>query len=244
MNYPLSEKYNTPALMAKIMGPHPLKLEEELLTGHRIPDGATVCDLGSGQGLTSVFLVKEYGFKVYATDLWSEPEDNRRFFSQMGLTDEQIIPVKADAHELPFEAEYFDAVVSTDSYNYFGRDADYLDNCLLPFVKAGGYLYIAVPGMKKDCHDHLPSELLLSWTAEQLDYLHDVAYWQAIVGKCRGAEVIEVSEMASNEEVWADWLAQDNEYAQGDRKAMEAGGGRYLNFVKIVLRKRSPLDCK
>ena len=38
MNYPLSEKYDTPALMAKIMGPNPLKLEE-LLLGHRIPAG-------------------------------------------------------------------------------------------------------------------------------------------------------------------------------------------------------------
>ena len=42
MNYPLSAKYDTPELMAKIMGPNPLKLEEELLTGHRIPAGATV----------------------------------------------------------------------------------------------------------------------------------------------------------------------------------------------------------
>ena len=31
MRYPLSEKYETPELMAKIMGPNPLKLEEELL---------------------------------------------------------------------------------------------------------------------------------------------------------------------------------------------------------------------
>ena len=237
MKYPLSEKYDTPELMGKIMGPNPLKLEEELLTGHRIPDGATVCDLGSGQGLTSVFLAKEYGFKVYAADLWSDPEDNRRFFSEMGLNGEQIVPVKADAEDLPFEKEFFDAVVSTDSYNYFGRDPDYLDRKLLPFLKPGGWIYITVPGMKKDCHDALPPELLLSWTPEQLDYLHDAAYWQELVGHCRGAEVLEVSEMESNEEVWADWLKQDNEYAVGDRRAMEAGGGRYLNFIKLVLRK-------
>ena len=61
MKYPLSEKYDTPELMKKIMGPNPLKLEEELLKGHRIPAGAVVCDLGSGQGLTSVFLAGEYG---------------------------------------------------------------------------------------------------------------------------------------------------------------------------------------
>ena len=238
MKYILSQKYDTPALMAKIMGPNPIKLTEELLCESRIPKGATVCDLGSGQGLTSVFMAKEYGYKVYAADLWSDPEENRKFFDEMGLDRQQIIPVKADATDLPFEKECFDAVVSTDSYNYFGRDPGYLDEKLLPFVKSGGYLYIAIPGMKKDLHDRLPPELLLSWTPEQLDYLHDVDYWHEIVGKCQGAEVLSVQEMESNEEVWADWLRQENEYAVSDRKSMEAGGGKYLNFIAIVLRKK------
>lgn len=237
MNYILSQKYDTPKLMSKIMGPNPIKLEEELLANCAISQNAVVCDLGSGQGLTSVFLAKEYGFRVYAADLWSEPEENRVFFRQMGVTDEQIIPVKADATALPFEKEFFDAVVSVDSYNYFGRDSEYLDQKLLPFVKPGGYIYIAIPGMKKDCHGHLPSELLLSWTPEQLDYMHDVEYWSNLMNSCEGAEVISVSEMESNDEVWADWLAQENEYAIGDRRAMEAGGGKYLNFIKMVLRK-------
>ena len=105
-------------------------------------------------------------------------------------------------------------------------------------MKSGGFVYIAIPGMKKDCHDHLPPELLLSWTPEQMDYMHDVSYWKSIVGKCRDATVLTVEEMESNEEVWADWLRQENEYAVGDRKSMEAGGGKYLNFIKIVLQKR------
>ena len=238
MEYTRSKAYDTPALQSKIMGPNPVKLEEELLVDHRIPAGAVVCDLGSGQGLTSVFLAKEYGFTVYAADLWSDPQENRAFFREMGLTDEQIIPVKADATDLPFEKEFFDAVVTTDSYNYFGRDPHYLDDKLLPFVKRGGYIYIAIPGMKRDCHDHLPPELLLSWTPEQLDYMHDTAYWSDMVHQCRGAEVLCVAEMEANEEVWADWLRQENEYAVGDRKAMEAGGGKYLNFIAIVLRKK------
>lgn len=238
MRYVKSEKYNTPALQAKIMGPNPIKLEEELLLDHQIPAHAVVCDLGSGQGLTSVFLAKEYGFTVYAADLWSDPAENRAFFDAMGLDRRQIIPVKADATDLPFEKNFFDAVVSTDSYNYFGRDERYLDDKLLPFVKPGGLVYIAIPGMKRDCHDHLPEELLLSWTPEQLDYMHDVDYWRDIVSQCRGAEVLSIREMESNDEVWADWLAQDNEYAVGDRKSMEAGGGKYLNFIAIVLWKK------
>ena len=85
MKYILSKKYETPELMSKIMGPNPVKLEEELLQGCEIKKGAVVCDLGSGQGLTSVFLAKEYGLKVYAADLWSEPEENRKFFNSMEL---------------------------------------------------------------------------------------------------------------------------------------------------------------
>ena len=238
MNYIKSGKYQTHDLMKRIMGPNPLKLEEELLIGHKIKDGAVVCDLGSGQGLTSVFLAKEYGFKVYATDLWSDPCENARFFEMMGLCEEQIVPVKADATDLPFEKDFFDAVVSTDSYNYFGRDTHYLDDKLLPFIKSGGYIYITVPGMKKDCHDNLPQELLLSWTPEQLVYIHDIDYWTNIVSACRNAEVISIKEMESNEECWNDWLMQENEYAVGDRKAMYAGGGKYLNFIAIVLKKK------
>ena len=222
--------------MSMIMGPNPLKLTEELLLDHAIPDGARVCDLGSGTGLTSVFMAKEYGFTVYAADLWSDPDENRRFFDEMGLDRERIIPVKADANDLPFEREFFDAVVSTDSYNYFGRDEAYLDERLLPFVKRDGYIYIAVPGMKKDVHDCLPPELLLSWTPEQLDYIHDIDYWRALVSKS-SAQLVDIREMRSNDEVWADWLAQDNEYARGDRRSMEAGAGKYLNFISIVLKK-------
>ena len=59
MKYIKSKKYNTPELLEKIMGPNPIKLEEELLLDNLIPKNAVVCDLGSGQGLTSVFLTKD-----------------------------------------------------------------------------------------------------------------------------------------------------------------------------------------
>ena len=237
MKYPKCEKYDANLIKEKIMGPNPIKLEEELLTDHLIPSGATVMDLGSGQGLTSVFLAKEYGFRVFAADLWSNPTDNMNFFREMGLDSDKIIPIHADAVDLPFAHEFFDAVVCTDSYNYFGRDKEYLGNKLLPFVKHGGYIYISIPGMKKDCHSNLPEELLLSWNEEQLDYIHDIGYWREIIGCTDGIDILSIYEMESNEEVWNDWLACDNEYAVGDRKTMEAGGGKYLNFIGIVLKK-------
>ena len=238
MKYPKSKKYRTPELLSKIMGPNPLMLLEEALEDLPIPAGSTVCDLGSGQGLTSVFLAKEYGFFVYAADLWSDPEENASFFESVGVGG-SVIPVKADANDLPFDHGFFDAVVSSDSYNYFGRDPRYLDEKLLPFVKDGGLIVIAVPGMKRDLHDDLPRELLVSWTPDELDYIHDAKWWAAMVGCCEGAEVLSVGEMKVNEEAWQDWIALDNDYAVKDRKAIEADACKYLNFVRIVLRKRS-----
>ncbi len=238
MDYPKSKRYDAPALREKIMGPNPLKLAEELLQKHEIPAGATVLDLGSGQGLTSVFLAKEYGFKVYAGDLWSDPAENQKFFQSMGLTENEVIPVKADAENPTFVPNFFDAVVSIDSYNYFGRSETYLDAKLLPCVKTGGRIYLAFPGMKKDLHDNLPQELLLSWTPDQLAYLRDITYWQTIFEHSTGAEIISLTEMESNENVWQDWLECENEYAVNDRKAIRAGGGKYLNFIAAVLAKR------
>ena len=70
MKYEKTLKYNTDLITQKIMGPNPLKLEEELMKDNKIKEGSVVMDLGSGQGITSIFLAKEYGFKVYATDLY------------------------------------------------------------------------------------------------------------------------------------------------------------------------------
>ncbi len=236
MQYVKSEKYQTPHYFAKIMGPNPIKLEEELLLNAAIDGKDTVMDLGSGQGLTSVFLVKEYGCRVFATDLWSDPSENMRFFESEGLNGNRIIPIKADAVDLPYAKEFFDAVVCTDSYNYFGRDKSFLGEKLLPYVKRGGYIYIAVPGMKKDLHSALPQALLTSWTAEQLDYIHDKDYWCDIIGATEGIE-FSVKEMEGNLELWKDWIACDNEYAANDKKAVEAGACDYLNFLAIVIKR-------
>ena len=238
MKYNKAEKYDFSFIKDLIMGPNPIKLEEELLLNHEIPQGATVMDLGCGRGLTSVFLVKEYGFRVFATDLWISATENKQFFDRMGLSTEQIIPIHADAVDLPYAEEFFDAVVSVDSYNYFGRDPDYLGTHLLPLVKHGGCIYICIPGMKKDCHDKLPPELLLSWTSDELDYIHDADYWRNIIRQTEGAEILSIYEMESNEECWKEWLATDNEYAVADRKSMEGGAGKYMNFIAIVLRRK------
>lgn len=236
MNYPKSNKYVN--YYAKIMGPNPLKLLEELMGGVNIKEGSVVGDLGSGEGLTSIFLAKEYNLRVYALDLWSNPSDNQKFFKEAGLNEEQITAVKCDATDIKFEKEFFDHIISVDSYNYFGRDPHYLDDKLLPFIKKGGLVLAIIPGVKYDIHQNIPEELLLSWNKEQLEYMQDIKYWTNIISQSKDAEIISISQAEINQEAWDDWLKQDNEYARNDRKSINAGAIKYLNFIKIVLRKK------
>ena len=194
--------------------------------------------MGAVRELPPSFSPKSTGFKVIAADLWSDPTDNQRFFDSLGLTPNELLPIKADANALPFAEETFDAVISTDSYHYFGSDPNYLGERLLPYIKHGGYLYIAVPGLKKDCHNDIPPELLVCWTAEDLDTIHDIAYWTKIISQTDGIDILSIHEMESNEEVWDDWLKCDNEYAVQDRKAKESGGLKHLNFIAIILKRK------
>lgn len=238
-NFPRSNTFGPNLVRTKIMGPNPLKLCEELLRDARLSRGSRVCDLGSGTGITSVMLAREYGLDTYAVDLWSDPKQNREFFRRMGVPDGTIHPVKADASEgLPFSPGFFDAVVSVDSYNYYGRDPDYLGKRLLPYVKAGGMLYLCIPGMVRDCHDSLPDCLLASWTPEQLEYMHDIDWWRTMIGRTEGVDILEARAMDCTSEAWSDWIACDNEYAAGDRAAVRAGALEYLNTIAITLRKR------
>ena len=237
MNFPKANSFPTSIMQARSMGPNPLKLCEELLALGDIPAGSVVLDLGSGAGLTSALMAREYSFVVYAADLWSDPSDNMRFFESMELANRQAIPLKADAIALPFASEFFDTVVSVDSYNYFGRDPRYLGEHLLPLVKRGGELLFAIPGMVRDCHDNLPACLLTTWTPEQLDYLHDIAWWRANIGQTEGIEILAMREMACTHEAWADWISCNNEYAAGDRAAVEAGALDWLNTIAVRLRR-------
>ena len=103
MKLPKASDFDRSVLTSKIMAPNPLKLCEGLLADEEIPPGSVVCDLGSGTGITSCMLAREYGLEVYVVDLWSDPEEDRAFFRDMGVSDDVVHPVHADASEgLPF----------------------------------------------------------------------------------------------------------------------------------------------
>ncbi|MDO5553482.1 MAG: methyltransferase domain-containing protein [Planctomycetia bacterium] len=237
MKFVKSERYDKDFVSANLMGPNSMKMLEELTASLDLRAGMRVLDLGCGKGLTSIFLAKEFGVQVYATDLWITATENYERFKKMEL-DSLIIPIHADALDMPFAHEYFDAIISVDAYYYFGLDESVMDAKIAPFVKSGGLIALAFPGFKKDIHENLPPEFLLSWHAEDLDTFHDCSWWSRNFAKSHTIEVERISEMSCCEICWQDWLDSDIDYAINDRKSMNAGAGKYMNLISVIAHKK------
>ncbi len=234
MKFTKSEKYDKEFLKENMMGPNCLKLLEALTEDTELIKSSRVLDLGCGTGITSIFLAKEFGVTVFATDLWISATDNYRRIKAHGLED-SVIPIHAEAHELPYAEEYFDAVISVDSYHYFGRDDEYMDKYLAPLVKKGGLIAVVIPGTI-EAYDEVPSELKAFLAPDEFETLRPLDWWKNILLKSRLMRLDSINEFTCDE-AWQDWLLCDNEYAVQDRAMFEAGGGKNLNFISFTGRR-------
>jgi len=135
--FPLAARYHPEWIRASVSGgANSLWMTEWLASAMDLRPGMRVLDLGCGRAASSIFLQREFGTEVWATDLWNSASDNAERVRDAGMAD-GIFPVHADARALPFAVGFFDAIVSIDSYFYFGTDDLYL-SYLARFVKPGG----------------------------------------------------------------------------------------------------------
>jgi cyclopropane fatty-acyl-phospholipid synthase-like methyltransferase len=240
MEYTKSRTYDRQFLLDNMMGPNAIKMLEELteLPGMlELKPEMRIMDLGCGRGLTSIFLAKEFGVQVFATDLWITATENFARIREAGL-EQRVIPIHADVAHLPYADEYFDAIISIDAYHYFGREEGFVDEKIAPLLKKGGKLAIVVPGLIKDIHDNIPPEMLLSWNAEAIETLRSPKWWRKLLSKSERLELQAVGELKGFSECWNDWLQCNNEYAIIDRKAMEEGAGKYMDLVYMIMAKK------
>lgn len=236
MNTPFTDSYDADFLLETMMGPNAMRVTEELCSYLPLEEGMRVLDLGCGMGLSSILLAEKYHVSVFAADLWISPTDNYRRFEALGLAG-SIIPVSVDAAKgLPFAEGYFDMLISVDSYHYFGNNETMLPS-LLPFVKQGGHVAVAVPGLQREFPGgEIPEKLRPFWQPDM--HFYTVPWWKALWSKEGGIRLGECRAMDCCRQAWADWLKSPNPYAQGDIPMMEAEGGEYFNLVQLIAHKR------
>ena len=221
------------------MGPNALWLTESLTEVLPISPGMRVLDLGCGMAMSSIFLAWEFGAEVWATDLWIAAKDNEKRIAAAGMSD-MVTAVHAEAHSLPFEPGFFDAVVSVDAYHYFGTSDLYI-GYIAPFLAPGGKIGIVVPSLLEEMGDTVPEALAPHWHWDFCSF-HSPEWWRHHWQK---TGQVRVNVAGPVENGWEDWLRFDDataEHATDWRRqgAMEEAvmlrddGGRNLCFTRMV----------
>ena len=116
-----------------------LKATDELVELCHIDEGKYVLEVGSGVGMTACYIAKRHGCRVVGVDL-SEGmvEWSRRRAKNDGLEDRVEFRV-ADAENLPFENDLFDAVIS-ESVTVFVEEKHRAISEYARVTKPGGYV--------------------------------------------------------------------------------------------------------
>jgi cyclopropane fatty-acyl-phospholipid synthase-like methyltransferase len=236
-----SSKYSTEWMKNNEMGPNSVWLTEYLADKIKFKPGMRVLDLGCGKAMSSVFLAKEFGVYVWATDLWISPTENYTNIKEQGVTN-LVYPVYAEAHALPFAENFFDIIISVDAYHYFGTDDTYL-LYILKFLKQGGIIGIIVPGLQQEIGNNIPVSLQPYWEPE-LNTLHTAEWWKNHWKKTGLVEIIVADLLPEGWKIWYEW---ENELVKSrgipeergsDLELLKADNGEYLCFSRIIAKKK------
>jgi SAM-dependent methyltransferase len=233
--FPLSAKYNPDWLLAGASGgSNALWLAEWLVSAMDLQPGMRVLDLGCGRAASSIFLWREFGVQVWATDLWFSASENLQRIRDAGAA-EAVFPLHAEARSLPFAAEFFDAIVSIASFPYYGTDDHYL-NYLARFVKPGGQVGIAGEGFMREIDGPVPEHLLGWWTPE-LWCLHSPDWWRRHWQQTGIVDVSLADTMPDGWRHWLDWMQAIAPENEPEIKALQADQGECLGYLRLVGRR-------
>jgi cyclopropane fatty-acyl-phospholipid synthase-like methyltransferase len=216
-------------------GANSLRLVEWLTEKLDLKPGMRLLDLGCGRAASSIFLHREFGAQVWATDLWFDPAENLERIRDAGM-ENNILPVHADARSLPFEKEFFDAVVSIDSFVYYGTDDRYL-NYLARFVKPHGAIGIAGVGLMQELEGTVPDHLR-EWWEPGMWCLHSAPWWKR---HWEQTGIVNVEVADHMPEGWKEWLQWQRAICPDNLteiQAVETDAGRYLGYVRVIGRRR------
>lgn len=236
--FPRASAYHPEWVLAGVSGgANPLWLVEWLSEVMDLRPGMRVLDLGCGRALSSVFLRREFAVQVWAVDLWFSATENLQRVRDAGVAD-GVFPIRTDARSLPFAEGFFDAIVSIDSFMYYGTDDLYL-NYLARFLKPGGRLGIALAGLVNEIDDPVPEHLRDWWSADVPCSLHSAAWWRRHWERSGILEVGPVETMPEGWRFWRDWLRLIAPENETEIRTLEADAGRYVGYVRAVGRRRS-----
>lgn len=129
----------------------------------QITSGSYVLDVGCGSGATAVYLAQTHGCRVMGVDIHPRMIDRAREMAvRKGVSDQTEFRV-ADAQDLPFPNNQFDAVI-TESVTAFPEDKKRAVSEYARVLKNGGYVGLNESTWLKTP----PPPDVLAWAAQEV----------------------------------------------------------------------------
>jgi arsenite methyltransferase len=136
---------------------------ETLVEFCHIHTDSYVLDVGCGVGVTSCYLAKRHNCRVVGVDISERMVERSRERAKRGKLSDRVEFKVADAQDLPFEDNLFDAVI-TESVTAFPEDKQKAVNEYARVTKLGGFVglnesvWLKVP----------PPPEIVAWAAQDL----------------------------------------------------------------------------
>ncbi len=174
--FPLSSSYGKSWIKKNSLGENVLYNLESLCEVMEFKEGKRVLDLGCGKAASAIFLAKEFGVEVWAVDQFIPPSENYDRVMEMNC-EHNVFPLKLNAKELPFPSGFFDAIVSVDSYMYFGTDEKFTPY-ISQFLKPGGTIGIVDICFSKEINylAEVP-EFMREHYQDKWYFVHSLEWW-------------------------------------------------------------------
>lgn len=232
--FPRASRYDAEWLMDQCYGANPLWLAEWLCQDLELEAGMRVLDLGCGRACSSIFLAREFGLQVCAADLWTDPNANWERIREAGVAD-LVEPCLADARNLPYPEQHFDAIVAFDSMQYFGTDCLFLPY-IVQFLQPCGRLGFASAGVVREVASPLPPHLEPLWTTDY--WCLRTAHWWREHWARTGLVDLQLAE--TMDQGWKRWLhwARSSDCADWYCEAIERDAGAWLGYIRVLAQRR------
>ncbi len=244
--FPRSAGYDPDWQLSNQMGPNALWLCEWLCEAMELKPGMRVLDLGCGKAMTSIFLAREFGVRVWAADLWMSQDNNWKRVKEAGAQD-SVCPLRMEAHALPFASGFFDAVISIDAYHYFGTDEHYIDY-IGQFVREGGQFGVVVPGLVREFENGVvPAHLAEPQSSGKTFWepacrsFKTPGFWSALWKGSASVEDVKVGLQPDGWRLWMEFERAIEKSGKGifpsDAEALEKDAGQYIAFIRATARR-------
>ena len=176
-----------------------LDATEKILELCHVKEGSYILDVGCGAGQSACYIAKKHGCRVVGVDIIDKMvERSRERAASQGVKDRTEFRV-ADAQDLPFEDDIFDAVI-TESVTAFPEDKQRAVREYARVIKPGGYVGLNESTWLKSP----PPPEVMAWAGQEIGASVNPLTPEGWTDLLEGAGLtdlyVEVSEISTKEE--------------------------------------------